>query len=324
MTVQTPHDRFFRDSFSRPNIVRNYLEEYLPSELLTLLDLDTLETQEGSFIDEAMREHQTDLLYRVQMSDGEETYLYFLFEHKSYPDHLVILQLLRYMLRFWEQQVKEGKKLTPILPLVIYHGEKVWRTPTSFHSLFDVSAAIRPFLPNFEYHLNDFSHLSDETIRGEIWLRVSLSVLRAIFNPHLRQELGPLMNLIFELKEKRTGLEYIRTILYYLSRATERVSREELQTALLQQGAKGERAMATIAQEFIQQGIEQGLEQGIEQGIEQSILRILFRRFGTVPAAISDKLAGLSITNLEMLLDDALTVAELEMFDDKLTAVSNQ
>ncbi len=55
MTVQTPHDRFFRDSFSRPNIVRSYLEEYLQPELLILLDLDTLETQEGSFIDETIR-----------------------------------------------------------------------------------------------------------------------------------------------------------------------------------------------------------------------------------------------------------------------------
>ncbi|NJN53870.1 MAG: Rpn family recombination-promoting nuclease/putative transposase [Anaerolineae bacterium] len=39
MTVQNPHDKFFRDSFSRPEIVRNYLEEYLPAELRALLNL---------------------------------------------------------------------------------------------------------------------------------------------------------------------------------------------------------------------------------------------------------------------------------------------
>ncbi len=103
--------------------------------------------------------------------------------------------------------------------------------------------------------------------------------MRSIFNPQLRHELEPLITLIFELHGQRTGLEYIRTILYYLSRATERVSREDLQTALLRQGAEGERAMMTIAQEFIQQGIEQGIEQ-------DCILDLLAVRFGDVPPEI--------------------------------------
>ncbi len=38
--------------------------------------------------------------------------------------------------------------------------------------------------------------------------------------------------------EKRTGVEYVRIILYYLSKATERVSYEDLQTALLRQAAQ--------------------------------------------------------------------------------------
>ena len=62
MTIQNSHDRFFRESFGRLHIARNYLEEYLPEPVLVLLDLDTLALQEGTFIDEAMQEHQTDLL----------------------------------------------------------------------------------------------------------------------------------------------------------------------------------------------------------------------------------------------------------------------
>ncbi|MBE2202046.1 MAG: Rpn family recombination-promoting nuclease/putative transposase [Anaerolinea sp.] len=31
MTVQNPHDRFFRESFGRIEVARNYLEEYLPA-----------------------------------------------------------------------------------------------------------------------------------------------------------------------------------------------------------------------------------------------------------------------------------------------------
>jgi hypothetical protein len=63
---------------------------------------------------------------------------------------------------------------------------------------------------------------------------------------------------VFQLSSQRTGVEYIRTILYYLSNATERVKRVDLEQVLLRQGAEGERTMTTIAQEYIQEGIEQG------------------------------------------------------------------
>ena len=37
MTIATAHDRFFRKSFGRAEIARNYLEEYLPAEVSALL-----------------------------------------------------------------------------------------------------------------------------------------------------------------------------------------------------------------------------------------------------------------------------------------------
>jgi len=143
------------------------LEEYLPQEVLDVLELTDLQLQDGSFIDEEMREHQTDLLYRTSLKNGEPAYLYFLFEHKSYPETMIALQLLRYMVRFWERQLKEGEALTAVIPIVIYHGKRVWNISTQFLALIDAPEAIRPFLPNFRYHLSDFSHLSDETIRGK-------------------------------------------------------------------------------------------------------------------------------------------------------------
>jgi predicted transposase/invertase (TIGR01784 family) len=307
MSVQNPHDRFFRDSFGRPEIARNYLEEYLPTELRRLLDLDSLALQDSSFIDETMQEHQTDLLYQVRLTNGSRAYVYFLFEHKSYPDPLVALQLLRYMVRFWERQAKDNGPLEHIIPLVIYHGEKAWRSPTDFLALLNPPEGLRPYLPAFRYHLSDFSHLSDETIRGEIWLRVSLATLRAIAdgnrptNPHLREGLGDLLALAFQLSEQRTGLEYICTILYYLSKATERVKREDLESALLRQGAQGERIMATIAQEFIQQGIEQGIEQGVEQGKleeKRKIARQLLKLHDVVTVS---EITGLTVEEVKTL-----------------------
>jgi len=41
MTITIAPDHFFRKSFGRVEIARNYLEKYLPAGVMALLDLDT-------------------------------------------------------------------------------------------------------------------------------------------------------------------------------------------------------------------------------------------------------------------------------------------
>ncbi|HFQ94894.1 MAG TPA: Rpn family recombination-promoting nuclease/putative transposase [Anaerolineae bacterium] len=274
MTVQNPHDRFFRESFGRVEVARSFLQEYLPPELLAALNLEHLTLHDGSFIDERMRAHQSDLLYEAHLSNGLPVLIYFLFEHKSRPDRRVMLQLLRYMLRMWERQVKARMSLSPVIPVVIHHGKQEWTAPQDFHSLFvNLPEGVRPYLPDFQYHLADFSYVSDEEIRGNIWLRVSAAVMRAIFDPGLRDKLDDLLALIFQLSQRETGLEYIHTVLYYLSMATEYVHRQDLEEALLRQEKKGDEIMATIAQEYIQEGFEKGLESGMARGMARGMER---------------------------------------------------
>jgi predicted transposase/invertase (TIGR01784 family) len=326
MTVQNPHDRFFRESFGRIEIARNYLEEYLPADLRSLLDLSDMALQDGSFINEEMQAHQTDIIYQVSLQSGQPAFVYFLFEHKSYPDPQVAFQLLRYLVRFWERQLKENQTMAPVIPLVIYHGERPWQTPTDFGSLLTAEEALRPYLPNFRYHLSDFSHLSDEAIRSQVWLRVSLSVLRAIFNPHLRAELDDLVALMFDLTEQRTGLDYIRTILYYLSSATEKISRRDLQRALSEQGPQGKQLMNTIAQEIFQQGLQQGMQQGMQQGgmeaMRQNVVELLQLRLNAPEALFQARLGRINdLDSLRFLVRRAATVEDLDQFEQALTTL---
>ena len=187
--------------------------------------------------------------------------------------------------------MQNDKRLAPIVPLVIYHGTRPWHVSTDFASLLiqdPIQAErLKPHLLHFEYQFRDFSHLSDEEIRGRLWLRAALATLRAIFDPTLHEQLPQLIKLVIALEEERTGLEYIKTVLYYLSEATEKVSREQLQQVLLQQSPQGEKLMGTIAQEYIREGIEQGIEQGEARGLQkglqamrESIAEILAVRLG--------------------------------------------
>ncbi|GAB4156295.1 MAG: hypothetical protein Fur0021_24390 [Candidatus Promineifilaceae bacterium] len=122
--LQNPHDRFFKETFTQPNATRDFAARYLPPEVVQLLDLTMLELQKESFIDGDLKQHFSDLLYRVRLRHGPAAFLYLLFEHKSYPDRLTPLQMLRYMVHIWEREVQspEALLLPVIVPVLLYHG----------------------------------------------------------------------------------------------------------------------------------------------------------------------------------------------------------
>lgn len=167
-------------------------------------------------------------MYKVALHEGKATYVYVLFEHKSYSDDLIAFQLLRYMVRIWEQNLKQKQPLLPILPLVIYHGRSRWRVPLEFEALLETPEALKPYVPAYRYWVCDLSQYGDEEIQGVIILRVGLLLLKYILRPDLRHRLGEIIGLLRAISERQTGLEYLETILRYVASSAERVSEEEL------------------------------------------------------------------------------------------------
>ena len=75
-------DRLFRRFFGDPQAAADLARNALPPELLRTIDLDSADVVEGSFIDEQLREHLTDLLVRFHRRKGREIYVYLMVEHK--------------------------------------------------------------------------------------------------------------------------------------------------------------------------------------------------------------------------------------------------
>jgi len=311
--ITNPHDAFFKQFLSKPEIAADLLTQHLPSELLALLDLPTLAEQKESFVDEALRSHFGDLLYQVQTKGGKPLYLYLLFEHKSYPDDDVAFQVLRYKVRIWEKEIGKAKRLTPIIALVVYHGEVKWTVPKNFAGLFvwekdeqAIEAVLRHYLPEFAYHLVDLSALSDAEIQGGVWLRVFELLLKHIFDPTLGQQLYAILALTVELAQQQSGMEMLVTMLRYVARAGPGASKNEIHQTVMQLFAKeGGVLMKTAAQEWmeeaeaigLQKGEAIGLEKGMLQAQRQMILNILQHRFDPskeVLEGLAKKLAQIS------------------------------
>ena len=332
-TLTNPHDKFFKDLFSRQDAARDFLQHYLPSEISSLLDLSDLEIGKDSFIDPELQEHFSDLLYKVSLHSGQQSYIYILFEHKSYPDPQIAFQLLKYMVRIWEQSRRQNEILLPVLPLVIYHGQQRWQVALEFSALFTLPHALRPFVPEFRYWLTDLSQYSDEEIKGRVQdtviLQMSLLLLKYSQRADFGERLQDILSLLQRLSEQQTALEYLETVLRYIAGSTETVSETELSQivqGVLQEGA---RVMPTLVEQWLERGRTEGLRQGLEQGREQGreaartlLRRYLATRFEVQLDAFDEALAGCDLeilTQLSQVAFEANTLAEFEAALTRLT-----
>ncbi len=191
MKIQNSHDKFFKETFSNVEVARDFMQNYLPEAVLNIVDLQTLEIQKDSYIDETMQEVFSDMLFQARINN-REGYLYFLFEHKSYTSRTVVLQLLNYMVKIWAQKaIKENKKQIPvIIPLLIYHGKDKWEIGDTLADLItdydDLPENVKEMTPNFRYQIYDLSQFTDEDIRGNAQLTIALSIFRDVFKKIVR------------------------------------------------------------------------------------------------------------------------------------------
>lgn len=326
--LNNPHDKFFKESFAQLEVARDFLRNYLPADVTPLLDLAQLELEKETFIDPDLQEHFSDLLYSAPLIDTDLTaFVYILLEHKSYPDPLTPFQLLRYMTRFWERRLRQGHtNLEPIIPIVVYHGRERWPQNSQLLDLYNGPTVLRAYLPNFAYQLCDLSLHSDADIRGEASLQIALRIMRYIFDRELAARLPEILILFRQLANQQTALQYLETVLRYLSATSDRLEPADLHVAVKGVFARqGEALMSTIAERWIEEGKAKGLQQGMQQGMEQAtrqtILDLLELRLDLPPYHFRDSLEEVSdLETLRLLTRRAATVDTADEFAQALAA----
>ena len=181
------------------------------------MDLDTLEISKDSFIEKKLAEYYSDILYKVNLTDGSQGFIYVLFEHKSYYDRFVHLQLLEYMVKIWRLYIKQNQgenlQLPIVIPLLICHARKEWpRDTVRLTSL--MSGPVEDlvgYIPDFGFELYDLHRFSDDEIKGTISSRVILLLLKHIRDPDLKQKLPDILSLLKALGGERNRVTMDRS-----------------------------------------------------------------------------------------------------------------
>ena len=329
------HDAFFKEMLSRPEHAASLLQQILPARIVARLHFASLAPCTGSYIDEALKERHSDLLFSVQL-EGRPALIYLLFEHQSSVDTRMSFRLLRYEVRIWERWLRDNPnahKLPVILPVVLHHSVDGWTGSTAFEDLLDVDAAtladLAPHIPRFQFVLEDISHETDEALRARAitaLARLSLWCLRHAREPwELVDRLGGWLELVGEVRRAPHGVAALVLIMRYIFLTNERDEPEELVARLLAVvGEEGKEEIMTAGEKLIERGREQGLKQGLEQGLELGIERglelgrrallldLLRERFGELPDAAVARVTAAGMAELQAWSKRVLTAPGLD------------
>lgn len=294
----------------------------LPRALVARLDFATLTLRPGSYVDEALRERHSDLLFSILTTEGQPLLLHLLFEHQSTVDALMVFRLLRYMVRIWDEHLAahpEAKRLPPIVPLVLHHSETGWTARTAFEDVLEVDPetleTILGHVPRFGFVLDDISHATDEALRSRAMSalgRLALFCLRHGREPEtLVDELGRWLDLVREVRRAPSGAGAMGSIWRYILLVSERGKKEQaVQRLLLVVGQQPQEkeAIVSIADQFI----EEGRSQGIREGRMDMLLKLLRARFGVPPQAVVDRIQAADVARIDAWFDRLLTAPTLD------------
>ena len=278
MKIQNPHDKFFKETFSKVSVAKDFLNNYLPQSIMNVIDIDTLEPQKDSFINEELEEGFSDLLFKVNINK-REGYFYFLFEHKSYASKDIAFQLLKYMIEIWKEKIKkEGtNELPTIIPLVIYHGKDNWNIEITLGEMIngyeELPKNIKKYVPNYEYLLYDISRYTDEEIKGEVQLRIILNIFRDVFTKDsrgLQESILEAVEYLVELEDKQSGIEYFETLMRYIFSARANLTETDVKEIIEKIETtypEGSEVVMTLAERFMEEGLMKGLEKVVRKSI---------------------------------------------------------
>lgn len=267
--ISNIHDKFFKSTFGDLEVATDFLKNYLPTEILEILDLATIETQNGSFVDKKLKEQFSDMLFRVDINN-REGYLYFLFEHKSYNYKLAVLQLLRYMVEIWESKIdKEKQKDLPvILPLLIYHDKGKWTAKTKLGDWIEgyngLPEEMKKYIPDYEYLLYDLSTYSEKQVRLGIRSQVVMKMLskaRYASKKEALEVFKEAMQLLVTIRATEGVTNIVEACIRYMLEIRDDLPEEELQKIAGETVPEGSEFVMTVAERLRQEGKQNGIEE---------------------------------------------------------------
>jgi predicted transposase/invertase (TIGR01784 family) len=275
--IRNVHDKFFAKVFSNTENIRSFLKIALPDPVLEKLDFSSIEFDFKSYITGEIKGFSSDMVVKLKMQTEDEkpidTDIYFLFEHKSYRDKKIYIQLLKYMYLMWQKDLDNGDPLRLIIPIVFYHGKAKWKMSQSFNDQFAVNEEVKKFLLNYKYILFntnnwDLEDKRNEKLRDNLNLTAYLFLMKSSFEKGL-DSIKKVID-FWHRKDLIGNTDLLMSSLNYIVSIKD-IKPDELIEILKEREVQGGEIMPSLAQRWMEQGFDQGVEEGWIKGKKEGI-----------------------------------------------------
>ncbi len=280
--INNPHDKFFKETFSRLEIAQSFIEEVFPPDLLERLNLSALKRVNDSFTDEELEEYMADIVYQTEYA-GQKTLVTLLFEHKSYVQKYPHLQLLQYILNVWKEERKQRKKLSVVIPIIIHHGEGKWKYKSMKSYFKGLHPSLDRFIPDFDYLLFTLDKIDDNQIANFQNLLLSVTTMLLKHSHDKEDEFMKLSSFWAERLNRLDAdkqLEFITTVFLYIENALN-LTQEDLNPIFTEVSTNVNDIAMTIADQISERVREENtfnhVKALIEKGLDATFIADAFK-----------------------------------------------
>lgn len=174
------HDHAYKLLFSHAPLVTDLIQGFVGEEWVQQADLSTLERVGDGYVTDDLRERESDVVWRFRWGAQSWVYVYLLLEFQSTVDPSMAMRVLAYVSLLYQDLFRQGVRtssgrLPPILPVVLYNGNRPWSAALDAEDLVEkVAGGLERHRPSLRYWLIDESRLSEAELDSERNLAAAL------------------------------------------------------------------------------------------------------------------------------------------------------
>lgn len=161
----TLHDAFFKQTFTCKKVAQEFLQKYLPKDVLDEIDLSDFSYCPTNHITQVLKQSYNDVIVKCKTKSDDQNAIIFLLEHQSSSDYWMPFRLLEYFVHVLKPYAKNRNKLPIVYPYIIYNGKTKYSSPKHLWNLFyNPKLAQKVLLQDFD--LLDLSQTPDKEIKS--------------------------------------------------------------------------------------------------------------------------------------------------------------
>lgn len=308
--ARRPHDEFFKAMMFDVPVARDFFEAHLSEDVLNQIDLNSLQLSPGTLINRELKARHTDILYKVDLKNGEKGYIFLLVEHQSTPDPVMAFRTPNYVMRILDRHINEAKNaslnplpLPTVFPILFYNGEKSYTEERYLFNLFSKDGKTKmQQIFNGPLNLWDVSLETNQDLRGQKWASLLSWCMRYSaqreFSSYLHDFGQFIKDIVAIYGWREMDRNRIEILLNYImaSLTTSADSDTLIKALLAELPVELEDTIMTLGEQLI----AKGKIEGRIEGIEETLVAITLINKGTDNATIMNQ-TGLSLDIIEKL-----------------------